>query len=60
MSEMLAWINITQDYMTRIFLGKPLQVLLSKIWYCSSSNGIIKCGEARHRERMWWWDGYIM
>jgi len=44
MSKMLMWMNIIQDYMTQILLGKLLQVLLSKICYHSISNSIIKCG----------------
>ena len=31
MSELLSWINIVHDYMTRIFLRKRLKFLLSKI-----------------------------
>jgi len=60
MSELLAWINIVQDYTTWIFLGRHLKFLMSKIWYHSSLNSIIKCSEARRRERMWWWDGYVI
>jgi len=57
--SLLAWLNIVQDYTTRIFLGTRLKFFLSRIWYCSSLNSI-NCSEARHWERMWLWGGYIM
>jgi len=52
-SELLAWINILQDYTTCIFLGKCLRFFLSKIVCYSSVSNIIKFSEARHRERIW-------
>jgi len=38
--ELLAYTNILRGYMARIFLGKRLMILLSKILYCFSLNSL--------------------